>query len=630
MDFSTYDAFITDADSNEYGLIFHTDQGSHPQTSARQLKPVRQDNGSNPWEVRPDSGDVWSQGDFSHGAGQRNFHRANRDERKYRYSSGFDISDPGKLKHLKTVVVSNDGSAPVTALAVANNMIFASAGQLISRYTGSGTWTSSNAVQAGEVDQDVLDLTAEGDRLFAALGSNGVHVRDAAGVWTHYRPDGATDLDVGSATGVEWLKDRLIVIGGTSSRSIYEVVADSTPDPLLTLPAGWSFEKVFETGEFIYACAIGPSSGQSRVYHFGLNQSADTLEAKGSTPMPLGQLIRCGTGYLGMVFLAGGVRTQDGGYDPVLYQALPDARGNLQIIKLAQGEDSGAIDLSVRAIAPDGESIICGWSLADDPDGRTARVGLLRYHLGRDALSYDIEVEEVERPNPVVPITGLVVFAGDAFFSAGTRVYQTNAPLYASTATLITSTADWNNAGQKVWDLFEAWYEALPSGTQIDLYYRTDESGDWTLVGTDVTAGSQGLTKKVAGVSSRILQLKLVSTATIDQTDAPVIGGYSQRSNPAPTTLEFDLVRFVRILPVDRKDEDAEEVYPPGGTTAFRSTLSNLLYSWVTFTEPGDTWNARLTDIADVEPAAPIYDASGGDASNRGFIVRLTMEATRS
>src|SRR6266498_1831319 len=104
-DFTVFDAYVNDG--SDLGLFFQDDPQNPPSNTTLRLKPVRQDTGNNPFEVRPEFGDIFAQGDFSHGAGQEYFHPTGRDPKKFLASEGFDISKPGKLRHLNAAVVEH-------------------------------------------------------------------------------------------------------------------------------------------------------------------------------------------------------------------------------------------------------------------------------------------------------------------------------------------------------------------------------------------------------------------------------------------------------------------------------------------------------------------------------------------
>jgi hypothetical protein len=622
-DFTVYDAYLESSIRSE-GLLFFDEQ--KPETVSRKLTPTRQDVGNNPEEVRPEFGDMFAQGDFSHGAGQRYFHQAGRDPKKYWYSEGFDISEPGKLTHLRAIAEARD-STTIGRVEQVGDLPFVVNGQRVDRGNGSwpGTWTAEDP-SAADPDQNVLDICAEGARLYAALnvGTASVRIRDSAGVWTHFQV-GGVDLVVGTATRLAWLMSRLMVIGGTNARSIYEVAASATPTAIETLPEGWIFADLFEAEGFIHATAVNANAGLSRVHHYGLNTTSTAIEKKSSTPFPQGQLIYTGCGFPGLAFLAGGVRNSSGGYDPILYRAaVGQDLGALQYEEIRQETGAGVSDLSVRACIPMGETILAGWSLGSGAYGG-ARDGIAVYHIGRNAFAHHLRKTA---SGGALRVAGIMPYQGRVLISiTGDGLYYEDLTTYFTTAQLVTSAADWNNAGLKVWDQIEISHDALAANHAIAVAYTTEtfETATWNTVFTSDLEGATRQDGRLSNVKARQFALRITSTATAAAT--PVFLAYNVRSLPSPVNAEFQLTRFIRLLGKDRKDEDAPFVFnDPDDMLAF---LQDSIYQFVNFYESNASWIAWLEDVSTVEPEQPFYDLTHGEALKDAFVVRLQMTGTR-
>jgi hypothetical protein len=621
LDFTNYDAYIETTD-DFFGVLF--DDTEKPTDTSRRLQPVRQDVGNNPAEIRPEFGDIFAQNDFSHGSGQTYFHQLGRDPKRYFTSEGFDIYEPGRMKHLQRLSACFED--PLTGpLAQADGLPFVGVGTMVRRGDGTlpGTWIDEDPT-AGEADQTVLSLSAEGARLYAALGAAGVHVRSSAGVWSHLQPDGATDLNINPATGVFWLKDRLMVIGGTDSRQIFEVVADSTPTAIDTLKEGWRFVSVGEAGGFLEACAVNTDAAQSVIYSYGLNDTADAIERKSSTPMPIGQLAWVVNGTIGTAFIGGGKANEDGGYDPFLYRATVNNLGELDYILIRQEQGSSGADLSVRAITPIGDSVLVSWTLGSDALYGEARDGIAVYHLGRDSFARHLRREGGGGANKVfsiLPYKGSTLVAIDSF-----GLYFEDLNAWVPSASLVTSLADWNNAGDKVWDQVEVAHDPLPAGASVGVEYTLlpQVAEDWNNAFLSNVAGSEGQSARLGNTTSRIFALRISSNISVS--GRPVVQSYSVRSHPRPSRPEWDIVRTIRLVDVDQKDDQAEAVTqdPRERMEALRAAIN----TWITFYESGVTWTAFLTDVAKYEPAQPFYDTTGGETFKDAFIVQLKMTGT--
>jgi hypothetical protein len=631
LDFTIYDAYI-ETPAVFQGLLFYDDPSpslvrfgalarADPVTEGHQLQPVRSDVGNNPAEIRPEFGDIFAQIDFSHGSGQTYFHQAGRDPKRFFYSEGYDISEPGRLRHLRRVA-SAVSSATVGTSAQVAGLPFVADGTVVKRGDGAlpGTWTSEDP-RVAEAAQTVLSLAAEGARLFAALGSNGVHIRSSAGVWSHYQPDAATNLNINPAQLVAWVMNRLMV---ASTTQLFEVTASSTPVALETLAEGWIFTSIFEAGGFIHATAVNVNAALSRVYTYGLNSSATALERKSSTPLPIGELMWAGAGYLGVAFIGGGRVNSSGGYDPIFYKATIAPNGALDYTLVRYVSGAGASDLSVRTITPRGPTVLLSYSVGPGAYGG-ARDGIALYDLANNAFTYHLRKTGAAGGRQVLSI---LPFKGQVLISiASDGLYYEDLTTYYTPAILVTSLADWNNAGQKVWDQIELSHEALPAATSIavDFTKQPQDSNVWALATTSAVVNSESAIARLSNTKSQTFALRLTSVAA---TTAPVFKAFSVRSHPSPVSPEYDIRRYLRILAVDRKDDQAEMVmFDP---RAVLRSLQDAIFNWVTFYESGFTWTAFVLDVATVEPEQPFYDSASGDALKDAFIVRIDMIGTRS
>ena len=138
LDFTVYDSYIDDG-TNAVGYILHDTEQTRAGDQSLRLQPVRQDVGNNPAEIRPESGDLFAQSDFSHGDGQEYFHHTGRDPRRFLHSEGFDIAVPGKLTHLHEMLSATPGGAlGMGDIAVADGLPFYVDGDDL--YVGDGTF----------------------------------------------------------------------------------------------------------------------------------------------------------------------------------------------------------------------------------------------------------------------------------------------------------------------------------------------------------------------------------------------------------------------------------------------------------------------------------------------------------
>lgn len=619
LDFTVYDLYMDDNTTNQ-GMIMPEGEQYTPQTVTRRLTPVRTDVGNNPNEVRPDFGDVFSQTDWINGAGQQLAHGKASDARRFYWSEGFDISQSGRLTHLNDVAEGRN-SANVGALAVCKGKIFVADGTTIYRCdTFPSTWTEDSPHLA-EGATTVYDLAPSGDELFAAVGINGIHKRDTAGTWTHYVTYDGTN----AITKVAWVKDRLIC--ADAGRKIYEITASGAlPTALETLPVGWTFQAIWEAGGFIHAAATNADAGMSRVHHYGLNSGGTAIEKKSSTPMPQGQLVFSGAGYLGLCYLGVGKAHPNGGYTPIVYTAsISETNGSLNYIKLAEDTaDPSTTDLGVKAILPIGDEVLIGWTLPSGSFGG-ARDGLAVHNLARDSFVNHLKKAGTGGKQAVLDI---VTYKGQVVFTlAGDGVYYQDVSKYVSSAQVVSSAADWGNAGLKVWDTVTVNTITLPSTTTVAMAYSTapHESASWNTVFTH----SSGTTSsgRLSNIKSKLLILRATSAANATQTAAPTLLGYEARSVPSPVSTEFECTRYVRLLDRDRKDEDGAIVFQD--PDLILAWLQSKAYTWVKIYEPNVSWTAFLSDVSTVEPAQPYYDITLGQPARNAYLIRLAFTGVK-
>lgn len=602
-----YDYFL-----DSQGLLAWDGEGGQNSTQTLDLQPPQQDVRNNPNEIPSALGRFFSQADWSHGAGQGYFHKSNSDPASFLHSEGFDVSTPGVLKHLRATA-PNGATLTGGRTAQAGNALFVTDGTNIRRYaTPTATHTVENP-HGAETATTVNDIAAEGERVFAALGANGLHVRDAAGTWTHFN-------DV-AAILVRFLRGRIIACTATT---IHEVTTGGTAPPAkLTLPAGWTFTDIGENGQYIYATAVNEASGLSHIHHFGLDNSL-VLQHTGTTPLPDNDLAYSFKGYLGMVFIGCGRKNKDGGKNALLYKAEPQD-GFLNYSLVADSKGAGTLDLSVRSIATYGRKVLLGWALGTaSPYG--AREGLAVYDSALDSFTHHLSSVLGVAP---VPTRGIQVFNGTVCFTTN-YLYREVTDRFVAEASLISSAATWGNAGLKDWDQTEVRHKKLPSTSAVEIQYttRSPEDADWAAAGASTVPDSAGATFHHPNVKSQRFSLRVISRSTQDATKAPEIETYSTRSNPTLLTPEWRLVRTVRIFDRDRSSARMEEVRQDPHEV--RSFIRDRYLDWVQWYEPDDQagFTVRLVKFQELDMHT--YTDADSNQYADGFFVVLVLEGTRN
>lgn len=606
--FADYDAYL-----GEQGLLFFTGQEAVKVTETKALEPTRQDVGNRPFEIRPESGHFFGQGEFQGGQGQRWAHRQGADDTAYLYSEGFDITDPGKLKHLKQVTTHAVSLTGSRRLAVIGGALFIANGNNLSRLSSLTAAATTEDPHAGEAATAVEDVAGTGTIGYIALGTNGIHQRDAAGTYTHYSDVQATRL-------MYYRETRLIA---TDGRNLYEITAGgAAPAAIITLPTGWEFTDLTDEGRFIYASAVSTGKNQSRIYIFGLKSDASGIENKGWSIVPDGELVYSVKGHLGNVYLGYGKVNNDGGKDPGLYRGVIDDKGFIGLDKIAEGKGAGTRDLAVRAMASDGRFLLLGWTLGTG-SAFGSREGMAQFDPARGSFSHH-HFSALEPATPDPPL-GMTVFEGKHVWTSVDGLFY-DAATYAD-AYLISSMANWNNAGLKSWDLFEIAHKALPTGSSVEVQYTNEEAEEniFVSVGTSQIPFGKGETFRVTEeLAARQLAIKLVSTPTDDNTEAPEIESFSVRAFPTVQTPEYRLQRTVQIFSRDRKEPNGRQVLQ--NPRSVRDFIRGQYQKFFTWWEADARYTVRLTGWREIVPASPDYETTTGESAEEAYFVILELE----
>jgi len=624
-DFTVYDAYLDGLGLfGPGGLIYYEEESAKKTTVSQQLRPARTDTGDQPTEVRPESGEVFSQQDASHGAGQLYAHHPGQDTKRFLWSEGFDVDidtvgQPATLIHQHAVAQSLASSSPGKIVVFADTP-FVIDGTSIKRNSGvlPGVWTD-DVPHGAEAPTTPGDMVSSGEFLYAALGVNGIHRRDTAGTWTHW-----SDVQ---ATRVAWVKNRIMASNGPS---IYEVITGgAAPTPIETLPAGWAFESIFEVSGFVYATAVSRTSELSRIHAYKLNAAGTALEKRSETPFPRDQLIVAGSGYLDNVLLGGGIKNRDGGFDPVVYQAgvTDQDTGALSYAKVSEGEGAGSIDLSVKAFEAVGEDVVFSWTLGSG-FAFGARDGLALLKLKVGGFFPYLKVDGAGENRAIESVT---LWKGALLFTVkGKGVYYEDTTKFVSDAYLVSSVADYQTTAKKVWDLAQVSHAPLPASTSVfmDVTTRLPADNAWDLAITSDIDDAEIAETRFDDLSSRLLAVRIRSVANPGGSQAPKGIGFLVRSNLLPDTPEWNLTRYIRLMKQDRKDRGGEDVYL-ANVQATLKAIQGLSYRIVNLYEPGVKWTVRVDRVADMTPFLPRYWETGGEEREDVYVLQLTMSGVR-
>lgn len=460
-------------------------------------------------EMVSDYGEKFGRSDFTGGEGLDWAHRPNqtpRDARRFYDSQGIYVGRPEagtrrELTLLRDVERLLELAADPQRTATIGTTLYVTDGTDVRRGATVNTapaWTVENPNMA-EAVQQVAGLAAFGDQLFAALGVNGVHLRDSAGVWTAY-----SNLQ---ATGLWVAKARLFVAVG---RSLYEV-SDAAPNPtvpLRTLPPGHTWVQVIDAGDAILAAGSDGYVYAWTVDDAGALALAQQTLIQHEIPTVLGES-------QGKVFIG----TRQGNV------------GRLWSGTLNQGQFVGEV---IREWDT-------GWPtsiVADREQVYTIVAGDGETHAWR----YDVVEGGLFRhyTYPVVGSGSLALIEGALFAAiAGSGVWQPAAE-YVADGWLIGPLADFFSADVKLWIGAQIDAGVLPAETSIELWFTTDpeaindhEHPSWTRVRTTSLESPSDDEVPMLNVAARALAGMIRMYPNTDRDAAPTMHAYAFRAYPS-------------------------------------------------------------------------------------------------
>lgn len=232
------------------------------------------DTAQTPEEMRSSHGTTFARGDFTGGSGLDRAHKRDLppgSEARYWDSRGVRIERPrpghrrelSLLEDTESALQTSETGLRVLALG---GEVFVAAGDdvRVSSDPLAATPTfDTEDPHDGETAERVRGLAALGGEVYAALGSNGIHVRDGSGSWSGWFA--FTDDD---AVGVWAAKGRVIASTG---RGLHEIAGSTPSEELLrTLAPGESWVAVVDGGPAILAAAT-----DGYVYAFAPDESGD-------------------------------------------------------------------------------------------------------------------------------------------------------------------------------------------------------------------------------------------------------------------------------------------------------------------------------------------------------------------
>ncbi|HUR18890.1 MAG TPA: hypothetical protein VMZ51_08155 [Acidimicrobiales bacterium] len=420
------------------GHVYKIDakSGEWAHQSIPRLKP-QQDSADETGEGSLNPEGLWrrSQESWHHGAGQSRLDKASSDPFRFESSKGLNVFDRWSVSMLNDT--ASKGLVSNAKMVVAGNYLY-SGDQTEVRWTtditaaGFPTWTISQ-INAGETPQQpVTSLATDGNKVWAALGTGGIHVTNrGAGTSTHY-----SDLNTNL---IAYVNGRLMASSGAS---IYNVTATgAAPAALFTHPNPDFAWVDFAAGKR-HIFAAGYSGDKGLIYKTTLTPEGISLTAPVvAGELPDGEIVRSLYSYLGYLFI-----------------------GSDKGVRFAEVTVDG--DINIGALIPTTSPVLCfegqdqfvwfGWTNYDSTSSGLGRLDL-RSFTASLAPAYASDLMALAQGS----VTSVVTFQNRRVFSVATASCFVESTNKVPTARLRTGRLSFGLSESKVAMFADVRYDSL-------------------------------------------------------------------------------------------------------------------------------------------------------------------------
>ena len=507
----------------------------------------------------PEFGYKFARSDFTGGEGLDFAHRMENPENyrtRFWDSKGIDVfvPDPGEQRRLRlardveSLSPLENGNADIELF---DGMIFCADEENV--IVVENPASSSPSISTEEVNSNVTvyALANQGEYLYAACGSDGLHRRDDQGTWESYNSHDAYNV---------WSeKGRLFIVDGNE---LLEVTGESPTDDVDvvgTASGGATWNDMTSLGEGI---AAGSSDGNLWFFTLAGEDNIDLIPA---AQVPLYSDIPVAVvGYRGIIFYLTYQRLETG-YMARFWRGVFQ-QGDIAETTLIRewGSSSHPLPHAPCSLETHRGKIYMG---VPEPEGTY----LWKYDLETTGRVRDIGIEGVTGS-----IGGIKSFSNTMFYSINDEGLYRESKEYVESGYLILPLIDFFDGQRKSWASVDVDVPRLSDDERIRVYYSTDpdaindpDHDSWREV-IYIETQSPDEPIRFRRVSSRYLTLKVEFDRGEDHESTPTMRSISVDAYPGET----DIMMQVPINVSDRLER-------PGRRAVMVDNLGDITYRFL-------------------------------------------------
>lgn len=479
--------------------------------------------------TKEEFGTVFSRTDFDGGEGLAFAHkRDNPDEAFSQYWDSVGVTpvdsksgETSALKLLRDVDLVEVTSSATPVMVNYRGEFFYSVGPEIRNRTQLTT-ENPNILEG---NQNVNSLVVLGEKLYAGLGSNGIHVRNATtspSAWTHF--------SAGPVDKVWSIKGRLIFARGNQ---LYETTDGTTQTLLHSLPNTAKWVSVAEGGPVIFAV-----SNDRTIYSFSLDENATSPVLKLVSRTSVNNETPTMVAAVSSLIFVGTEEKNETSTGAIGRLYVGNLANDLTItnlqLKREWGTDTSTVNSAPFAPYISRDNLYFGIS-------EPTRTHLWRYNFTHGALFRHIGNNTIGKIHSITSVDGALKYSIENY-----AVLQ-ESNRYVTSGYLISPVADFYTTEKKAWAGATLNVEPLSKDEKVELFYTTkianikdSTATDWIKI-KSVTDGTDDRATMLQGVNSTHLAAMVVISTT-DTLNTPKVQAFSFKAYPGPGDIIIELM----------------------------------------------------------------------------------------